>query len=107
MLRKRVFSGVILASVTLPGCGGHREAALEKTSERLTGTTTAADQAITCNGATEVSVEIAGTNVSTITPVDLMLVADESGSINATSFSQLRGFMTSLVTGLDDLFANG
>lgn len=107
MLDKRIFSAFVVVCTTLSGCGAHHRDEIERTSERLTGTTAAADQAIACNGATEVSVDIAGTNVSTITPVDLMLVADESGSIDAASFAQLRGFMASLVGGLDDLFANG
>lgn len=74
-----------------------------------TPSTTVADTEITPGGSTAVTLSITGETVTESTPTDIMLVLDESGSINHTQFTQMRNFASNLVTSLGErgLFDNG
>lgn len=87
--------------------GPEGDGALTSEADELTATAGASDGTLACNAATTVQVAISGTNVTSVTPVDLMLVVDESGSINASQFATLKSFLVNLVGGLDTLFKNG
>ena len=60
-------------------------------------------------GASTVTLTLAGESRTQSTPTDLVLVLDESGSIDSTEFGQLKTFASSVVTAVagDGLFANG
>lgn len=77
-----------------------------RTEEALTSGGGPADDALLCDGGTTVSVEVSGTNVTTVIPTDLVFVVDESGSITAADFNRMKEFLRNLVTSVD-VFSNG
>jgi hypothetical protein len=64
---------------------------------------------ITCGGQLAVSLQLTGQAVTSATPTDLVLVLDESGSVNPTQFGLLKSFAVDVVEALDGagLFSNG
>lgn len=94
---------VLVHGCAADGTGGPPAAA----EEDLTGDVNALEDTLACDGATSVDVSITGTDITEVTPVDLMLVVDESGSIEPTEFEQQRTFMLDLVSALSDLFDHG
>jgi hypothetical protein len=112
MTKQRVHRGaqcaLLLPALFLLGCAAEAlEGPPGMGSEDLTGDVHPLEDTIACDGATSVEVSITGTNVTEVTPVDLMLVVDESGSITPSEFEQQRNFMLDLVTELATLFDNG
>lgn len=80
---------------------------LSTTSEALTGAVGVAAGDLSCQGSTSVTVSITGASSTTVTPTDLLLIVDESGSIGSANFEIQRQFLINLVNELDELFANG
>ncbi|TQM57293.1 vWA domain-containing protein [Humibacillus xanthopallidus] len=70
---------------------------------------TASPTSVARYGTSTVTLTLDGESSTQSTPTDLVLVLDESGSIDATEFNQLNTFASSVVTAVaaDGLFANG
>jgi len=73
----------------------------------LSATGGVSDGTLACGSATAVSISLTAGDLTSVTPVDLMLVVDESGSIGANNFEQMKTSLVDLVNGLGPLFANG
>jgi hypothetical protein len=73
----------------------------------LSATDGVSDGALACGSATAVSINLVAGDLTSVTPVDLMLVIDESGSIGPVNFQQLKTSLVQLVNGLPQLFTNG
>lgn len=104
---RSMFATLALIAAAAQACALTPDAELGSVEDDLTAQATITDGTLACNGATSVQVSISGTNLTTTTPLDLMLVVDESGSITSNDFSLLKQSLASLVNGLDDLFENG
>lgn len=98
---------VALSAALALACSGAADDDLSSGSDDLSASAGATDGALACNAATSVQVSITGTNVTSVTPMDMMLVVDESGSISNSEFETQREFLRNLVAQLDELFANG
>jgi hypothetical protein len=86
---------------------GSDGASVERRVDDLTATAGVSDGTLACGSATSVSVGLVAGNLTSVTPVDLMLVVDESGSIGGANFTQMKTSLAQLVNGLGQVFANG
>jgi hypothetical protein len=80
---------------------------VEKRADDLSATESVSDGTLACGNATSVSLSLVAGDLTSVTPVDLMLVIDESGSIGAVNFEQMKASLVQLVNGLGSLFTNG
>ncbi len=104
----KVFALGCALATTMAGCGSYDETAeIASTEDMLTADAQVTDGTLACDGATSVQVTISGANITSVTPVDLMLVVDESGSITTAQFEAQRAFLLDVVNGVTPLFANG
>jgi hypothetical protein len=75
----------------LNGCSEvSKSEALAQTQDALTAGTSVSDGTLACGTATSVSVELTAGNLASVTPVDIMLTIDDSGSINDVEFEAMR-----------------
>jgi hypothetical protein len=74
-----------------------------------TPTASASPTSVSRYGTSTVTLTLDGESSTQSTPTDLVLVLDESASIDSTEFSQLKSFANSVVSAVatDGLFANG
>jgi uncharacterized protein YegL len=96
-----------LIAAAAQACALDSNPSLDSQQQDLSGSASSADAALACDGATSVAVSISGASLTSVTPVDLMLVIDDSGSISYSQFEQLRKSLVTFVQSLDDLFDNG
>lgn len=99
----------IFAALVLAGCAraaGDDDRTRSSVSP-LDSQASIADTTLACGRATSVTVSLHAGHVERTTPVDLMLVLDDSGSITALQFEALRGQLVGLVQGAGELFAGG
>ncbi len=99
-MNKTILAAVCLLS--LQACSVDSNTELGQVEQDLTGTLESTDGTLACNGATQVTVKVAGENITTVVPVDMMLVGDESGSIAGSEFDQELNFMIALAEQIDN-----
>jgi hypothetical protein len=104
---RSVWVPALLAAGLLQGCGANVEHGTNTWDDELSASADSEGDTIACEAATAVSVTLTGENTTSVTPIDLMLVVDESGSISRSSFSQLRSFLGQFTQSMQTLFANG
>lgn len=92
------FASALSAPIKAVAAGQSNAFALTGNPE-VTGTWQA-EGSVTCSATPAVEFELEGFTVGGLGNADVMLVLDESGSISATEFTQLKQFATNLVNGL-------
>ncbi|HVJ13884.1 MAG TPA: VWA domain-containing protein [Polyangiaceae bacterium] len=99
---------VLGCAALLNGCAEtSKSETLGQTEDALTAGASVSDGALACGTATSVSVELTAGNLASVTPVDIMLTIDDSGSIGNPQFEAMRDALIDLVDNLDEVFANG
>src|SRR5687768_16294873 len=70
----------------VPACSDHPVPGTRVAREAVVASTTAIDDTLACGSTTEVALTLTAGHVDRTTPVDLMLVLDDSGSISPSEF---------------------
>jgi hypothetical protein len=100
----------LFGTAALAACSASSEENLGSAEEALSAGTGAAETALLCDGATSVTVAVSGENITSVTPVDIMLIGDESASLqpdaNTDHFTPELDFLSDLVTEVNP-FPNG
>jgi uncharacterized protein YegL len=101
---RSVAAAIAATALTLGGI-----AMAQSASAAPTPSASASPTSVSRYGTSTVTLTLDGESSTQSTPTDLVLVLDESGSIDSTEFSQLRSFADDVVeaVGNDGLFAHG
>lgn len=92
----------------LTGCADSAPAVrVAATGAPLLAEVTPANTNLMCGGTMTIELALTAGSVSRTTPVDLMFVLDDSGSISNPQFELMRNALLELVSGASDLFASG